>query len=145
MLLSGLLPGDSVSGETGHCHLLSMERTVDYVHRLPGWKASAEDNPAPSLWGRLPEALGANCPQEPRRFPRPCQHTKVSILPSSLSGTAEERKEGRVILCVALKPPSIFCRLSRTWLSVGWVIKSAVPLREESVAMFKSRLLPLKG
>lgn len=45
---------------------------------------------------------------------------------------------------VALKPPSIFCRLSRTQFNVGWVVKFVVPLREESVALFKS-CVPLKG
>lgn len=75
-----------MSGETGHCHLLSMERTVDCVCiDFPAGNQVQKTTPAPSLWGRLPEALGANCPQEPRRFPRPCQHTKVSILPSSPS------------------------------------------------------------
>lgn len=46
---------------------------------------------------------------------------------------------------MALKPPSGFCGLSRTRFSVGLVIKSAAPLREESVAVFKSQVAASEG
>lgn len=46
---------------------------------------------------------------------------------------------------MALKPPPGFCGLSRTRFRVGLVLKSAAPLREESVAVFKSRVAASEG
>lgn len=70
-----LLPGDSVSGETARCHLLSMERTVDCmcIAFLAGNQVQ-KTTPAPELSGRLPEALGTNCTRGPSGFPHPYLH-----------------------------------------------------------------------
>lgn len=61
-----------------------------------------------------------------------------------LSPGAQEKGKGRLSHDVALKP-SRFCGLSRTQFSCGQVMKSAAPLKEESVGVFESRVLPLRG
>ena len=90
------LPGDSVSGEAGHRHLVDGENS-HLCAQTPGWRSSAEDSLAPWLRRGGQRLWDPNVPKNRGRLPCPPSTEESVPLSSQSRRTVEEREEGQVV------------------------------------------------